>query len=367
MDRYLNRIAKLRSRLDEALCDAFLAHHPPSLSYLTGYRGDSAYLLVGPQTSIFYTDGRYTTQAAAEIPPELELVRIHSGEQFLRQLAESHPQQTLGIDENQLSANLWLKLRERLGREPRAAATTINHDRIWKDPEEIKALRQAVAIAEKALAAARPQLQPGIHELEIAAEMEYQLRRAGGSAAAFPLIVASGPRSALPHGVASPRTIAPGDPVTIDFGAVYNGYHSDQTCTFFLGEPDSEQRRVYDTLLAAQRAGFETLNEMAANGSRLTARELDGRVRRVVEAAGLGAAFSHGTGHGVGLEIHEAPSISPHSPEQALEPGMVFTIEPGCYFAERWGIRIEDTVHLTPHGAERLTTIDKQLENMIIA
>ncbi len=364
--RHLRRLDKLRQRLDEAGCEAFLIHHPPSLSYLTGYRGDSAYLLVDEKTACFYTDGRYTTQAAAEIPAAIEIIRIRSGAHFSRLLADTRRNTTLGIDEQRLNAGLWLRLREGLRREPKAAAEIINRDRLWKEAEEIAALRRAVAAAEEALTATLKQLRPGVRELDIAAEFEYRLRRAGAEKAAFDLIVASGPRSALPHGIASPRIIAPGDPVTIDFGALRDGYHSDQTCTFFLGEPEPEQLRVYETLRRAQAAGFTAL--AAGNGeSPITAPELDRQVRQVLEDAGLGAAFAHGTGHGIGLEIHEAPSLSPSGPELALTPGMVFTIEPGCYFPERWGIRIEDMVHLTPTGPEKMTTIDKSPEKMIIA
>ncbi|MEA3332711.1 MAG: Xaa-Pro peptidase family protein [Pseudomonadota bacterium] len=362
MNKHLQRLEKLRNLLDEVKCDAFLINHPANLNYYTGYSGDSAYLLLTADHGSFFTDGRYTTQATAEIPAALELIRIRSLDDLCRHINKNSKIMKLGIDEINLSAGTWLKLRRSLGgKEPVATASTLSRPRKYKEEGEITLLRKAVAIAEEALQISLKQLRPGISERDLAAEMEYQLRRAGGEKAAFPLIVASGSRSALPHGVASERIINPGDIVTIDFGACYQGYHSDQTCTFFLEEPDKEVQRVYATLLNAQNQGLKALEK------NITAQELDNQVRTVLAEAELDQWFSHGTGHGVGLEIHEAPSISQHSPAGKLESGMVFTIEPGCYFPNRWGIRIEDMIHLSNRGAEKLTTINKSLNKMIIA
>ncbi len=359
---HLARIDRLRGLLAVAECDLFLLNSPPQLRYYTGYSGDSAWLLISEKRCLFFTDGRYTTQAAGEIPTAVELCRINSASEFYRRLQEEGRGRAVGIDENSLKAAAWLKLRENLASEPRSAAAFCNQARKYKDAEEIARLKEAVRIAEQALSLTLDRLRPGIREYDIAAELEYQIRKAGGEGAAFPLIVASGPRSALPHGVASERIIAPQDPVTIDFGAVYQGYHSDQTCTFFLGDPGPEKTRVYEALFRAQQEGLQALAEKP-----LQSRELDRRVRQVLVEAGLGDHFSHGTGHGIGLEIHEAPSISPGGPDEPLAPDMVFTIEPGCYFSGRWGIRIEDTVWLRADGGERLTTLDKSLEKMVLA
>ncbi len=360
--KHPQRIEKLRNLLNEAQCDAFLINHPANLNYYTGYSGDSAYLLLSAAHNIFFTDGRYTTQAAAEIPSSFDLIRITSLSDLCQYIKVNFEIKTLGIDESKLNAGTWIKLRQNLsGKEPVAAASTLSRPRMHKDREEIELLRKAVAIAEEALQKSLPQLRPGISERDLATEIEYQIRRAGGEKAAFPLIVASGPRSALPHGVASERFINPGDIVTMDFGACYQGYHSDQTCTFFLEEPDHEVQKVYRTLYKAQDRGLKAL------ATNITARELDRQVREVLVEAELNKWFSHGTGHGVGLEIHEAPSISQQSLDGYLEQGMVFTIEPGCYFQNRWGIRIEDMIYLGDKGAEKLTTIDKSLANMIIA
>lgn len=358
---YTNRISKLCRLLPESKCDAFLINHPANLNYFTGYSGDSAYLLVTPEKSIFFTDGRYTTQAASEIPNSIDLIRITNFQDLCHSIRQNSKLKHLGADENQLCAGNWLKLEQEINPcNLKAVSTTLCRPRLHKDADEIKLLQTAVAIAEQALNNSLFRLQPGMRESDLAAEIEYQIRLGGGERAAFPLIVASGSRSALPHGVASDRRISPGDIVTIDFGACYKGYHSDQTCTFFLEEPEPEMQKVYNILYQAQKTGF------AATSQDLNGQELDNIVREYITAAGFSKEFSHGTGHGIGLEIHEAPSISPKSKDEKLEPGMVFTIEPGCYFPDRWGIRIEDTYHLTDNGPEKLTTIDKSLENMII-
>ena len=361
MPTHLNRLKKLCGLLHGAECDAILINHPASLNYYTGYSGDSAYLLVTPDKNSFFTDGRYTTQATAEIPSSLDLIRITSFQDLCCHIKKEPAVKRLGADEKQLCAGSWLKLQQEINpSELKTVSAVINKPRLHKDQEEIKLLRRAVEIAENALQSSIARLQPGTREIELAAEIEYQIRLGGGERAAFPLIVASGPRSALPHGVASERPINPGDIVTVDFGACYKGYHSDQTCTFFLKEPAAKVKLAYNALYQAQSLGFTALDQ------NITSSELDLIVRESVTNAGFGNEFSHGTGHGIGLEIHEAPSISQNSKDGILEPGMVFTIEPGCYFPNLWGIRIEDTVHLTHSGMEKLTTIDKNLNNMII-
>lgn len=361
MNPHLKRLEKLRRLLPEAGCDAFLINHPANLSYYTGYSGDSAYLLISAEKNHFFTDGRYTTQAVAEIPGAIDLIQITTIQDLCRHIKDDKSIKQLGVDENQLSAGNWLKLEKEIApAKLKTAAARLSRPRLHKDKSELTLLRRAVEIAESALQSSLKQLQAGTRESDLAAEIEYQIRLGGGERAAFPLIVASGPRSALPHGVASDRLINHGDLVTIDFGACYKGYHSDQTCTFFLKEPEKDVQKVYEAVYQAQEIGFAALEE------KITGPGLDRVVREYLTKAGLGREFSHGTGHGIGLEIHEAPSISQHSRAGELEKDMVFTIEPGCYFPNHWGIRIEDTVHLTDSGAEKLTTIDKRLENMII-
>ncbi|HDS15615.1 MAG TPA: aminopeptidase P family protein, partial [Proteobacteria bacterium] len=324
MPRHSDRLDQLHRLLESAHYDAFLISHPANLSYYTGYSGDSAYLLIGAKRSCFFTDGRYTTQAADEIPGEIDLIRINSVADLCRHLRSENLIRKLGVDETKMNLGDWLKLREHLdGREPEPAAALINLPRLCKSEDEIERLSKAVKVSETALQNTLSRLETGISEHELALELEYQMRRAGAERTAFPLIIASGPRSALPHGLASPRRLTPGDIVTIDFGACLQGYHSDQTCTYFLSEPEPEVKQVYNALYEAQHQGLQALK-----GKLLPSpRELDRTVRKVLLDSGLGEYFSHGTGHGIGLEIHEAPSISPNSTSETLEIGMVFTIE----------------------------------------
>ncbi len=355
-DRRLNR---LRQLLPESRVDAFLLHTLPALRYYSGFTGDSAFLLVEKDRATFFTDGRYTTQAAGELPPDLTLVRIDSFIQLAANLADRNIT-LLGVEEQSFSLWRSRELKKKIpGLEIVFCQQQISTPRLCKDEEELALIKEAIAIAEEAYRQAIARLKPGISEQDLALELEYQMKRRGAEKTAFDLIVASGRRSALPHGIASAKPIAPGDMITIDFGARYQGYHSDQTCTVFLGEPEPDRKKVYQDVFLAQQAGIKA----ARPG--MDAKALDRIVREVIEQAGHGDYFSHGTGHGVGLEIHEAPSISSRSTDR-LAAGMVFTIEPGCYFPHQWGIRLEDMVYLGEKGSRVLTTLDKRLEAAII-
>jgi Xaa-Pro aminopeptidase len=220
--------------------------------------------------------------------------------------------------------------------------------RIVKDMEEIRRIQGAVAIVIEALEAIKPLLRPGAIEREVSVEFEYRLKQAGSEKIPFDLIVASGTRSALPHGVASSKEIAWGDLVTIDCGAVFQGYHSDLTRTFVVGEYDSRQEDIYRIVLEAQQIGIEAIRP----GKRT--HEVDAAVRGVIEDAGYGDFFGHGTGHGIGLAMHENPYLSKDE-GPPLEKGMVVTVEPGIYLPDWGGVRIEDMVCVTSNGGEVLT------------
>ncbi len=354
-----HRLHKLKQLLTECRVDAFLLHTLPALRYYAGFTGDNAFLLVEKDRTTFFTDGRYTTQAAGELLPDLALVRIDSFVQLSANLANREIT-LLGVEEQSFS--LW-RSRELKKNIPHLEIVfcqqQISTPRLRKDEGELTLIKEAIAIAEGAYRQTVSLIKPGITEHDLALELEYQMKRRGAEKNAFDLIVASGCRSALPHGVASAKPIAPGDMITIDFGACYQGYHSDQTCTVFLGEPDSSRKKIYQDVFLAQQTGIKA----ARPG--IDAKALDRIVREVVEQTGHGDYFSHGTGHGVGLEIHEAPSISSRSTDR-LAAGMVFTIEPGCYFPHQWGVRLEDMILLTEKESRVLTTLDKRLESAII-
>ncbi|MCK4378522.1 MAG: aminopeptidase P family protein [Deltaproteobacteria bacterium] len=354
-----HRLNKLKRLLPESQAEAFFLHTLPSLRYFSGFTGDSGFLLVEADEVTFFTDGRYTTQAASELPGGISLVQIDSFIQLSSNLAERKIT-LLGVEEQSFSIFRNQELKKRIPHlQTLFCQQQISTPRLCKDKEELALIKQAIAIAEEAYQQTITLIKPGITEHDIALELEYQMKRRGAEGTAFDLIVASGYRSALPHGVASEKPIAPGDMITIDFGACYQGYHSDQTCTVFLGEPTIKHKKAYQAVFLAQQAGIK------AARPEISAKELDHIVRKMLEQAGYGEYFSHGTGHGVGLEIHEAPSISSRSTD-TLAANMVFTIEPGCYFPHQWGIRLEDMIYLTDQGSQVLTTLDKQLESAII-
>lgn len=356
---YPRRLDTLRSLLADHDIDAALLHTLPSLRYYCGFTGDSGFLLLAAADAVLYTDGRYTTQAAAEVPPLVAVIRADTFAAGARQLGARNLSR-LGFEEETLAVARFRELENALEHTALVPARQlIMAPRLVKDTGEQELLREAVGIAEAAYAEILPLVKPGVRERDIAIELEYHMRRHGAEDRAFDIIVASGERGALPHGVASDKPISPGDAVVIDFGARRHGYHSDHTCTVFLGEPSAERERVYRAVYAAQQAGI------AAARPGMTAAALDAVVRDHLAAAGLGEYFLHGTGHGVGLEIHEPPSISSRG-DTILAAGMIFTIEPGCYFPHRWGVRLEDMILLEADGGRRLTTLDKRLETAVL-
>ena len=221
-----------------------------------------------------------------------------------------------------------------------------------KDQDELGRIRAAVQLGAGLFDRALEVLHPGVKEADVAAEMEYTARRAGAEEMSFPTIIASGPRSALPHGRASSQTIAPGGFVVCDFGVILAGYCSDQTRTVWVGTASAEAHRAYEAVREAQQAAINAVRP----GTRVG--EVDGEARKVLRKEGLGRYFTHSTGHGVGLEIHEAPRVAAGQ-EEVLKPGMVITIEPGVYFPGKWGVRIEDMVAVTANGCEVLTPTSK--------
>jgi Xaa-Pro aminopeptidase len=223
-----------------------------------------------------------------------------------------------------------------------------------KTPDEVAAIRRSLCVAEAAFTGVLPLVRAGAVERDIAVALEEQLRRRGSQRLPFEIIVASGPRSALPHGVASDRVIGPGECVTLDFGAVVNGYVSDCTRTVVTAPVAARHREVYGVVLAAQQAALDGLRPG------MTGREADALARQIIGAAGYAEAFGHSLGHGVGLAVHEGPTLSPRE-EAVLEPGAVVTVEPGVYLAEWGGVRIEDLVVVTENGCENLTALPKDL------
>lgn len=323
-----------------------------NIRYLCGFSGTDGVLAVGPEGDCFLTDSRYTTQAAAQVVADelreyrvkLEGVGSWLQEQKVRRVgfeAGSLPFATVTRLQKRCPAIEWVPLDEEL--QPL---------RSIKDPGEKEVLRRAARLNRIAFEEVVEQIRPGVSEREVALALEFSLKRQGGEDKAFDFIVASGPRGALPHGVASERQIGRGELVTIDFGVRCNGYHSDETVTLAVGGVEDRLREIFDITLAAHDRA------LAAIRPGIALRELDAVARDHIAACGFGDFFGHGLGHGVGLEIHEYPTLSPRS-EALAEEGMVFTVEPGIYLPERGGVRIEDTVEVTADGYRLVTEIPK--------
>ena len=327
-----------------------------NVRYLTGFTGSNGAALIGPDRRVFLTDFRYVEQAASEVDPSFERHVISTG--VFDDLPAVLPagELRLGFEDRNVTVHQHTTLREKLhsGVELIAAGTPVEGLRAVKDAAEIERTRAACELADAAL---REILEPGIAgrtETEVALALEEAMRRRGASAASFDTIVASGPHGALPH--ASPRDVEIGDAqlVVIDWGAVLDGYCSDCTRTVASGEIGEQARIVYDLVLEAQLAGLEQVRPGVGG------RDADGAARRIIDAAGHAEHFGHSLGHGVGLEVHEKPTLSGCS-QDVLQAGNVVSCEPGVYVPGELGVRIEDLCVVTPSGREVLTHIPKEL------
>ncbi len=349
---HARRRAALRAGLADAGLDALLVTDLPNLRYLSGFTGSNGALLVtgDDEHSVLCTDGRYLTQSAEQAPDLPRLVERACAPALAHRAAGR-----TGFDSAHVTVDGHAQLREAApGLELVRAPGLVERLRMVKDDTEVAALRAACAAADTALAGLLGQggLYPGRTEREIAADLEVRLRAAGAAGPSFETIVAAGPNSAVPHHRPTDAELRPGDLVKVDFGALVDGYHSDMTRTVVLGPAAAWQRELYDLVAAAQAAGRAALRV----GSEV--RAVDSAARDVIAAAGRGSEFPHGLGHGVGLEIHEAPALS-QAGNGRIAAGMTVTVEPGVYLAGRGGIRIEDTLVVRPDGPELLTTTTK--------
>jgi Xaa-Pro aminopeptidase len=345
-DRRGERQAALRVALESEGLDALLVTHLPNIRYLTGFSGSAALLLVRPDTTTLITDFRYAVQAPGEAG-EAAVVEIdqQSVWERLGRLLAAAPAGDLGIE----SQALTVRDSERVARVTRGrlvpTSDLVERLRAIKSPEEVAAIRSAATLAQGALAEVLPTVRAGQTELEVAAALEASLRRRGSEWHPFPTIVASGPRSALPHARTSARTIEPGEWLLLDFGAQVDGYCADLTRTVVVGaRADERQRTVYELVRSAQRRALEHLR------AGMTGREGDALAREVIAARGFGDAFGHSLGHGLGLEVHEAPRLAPTA-DLPLPMHAVVTVEPGVYLPGWGGVRLEDDVYLGPDGA----------------
>ncbi|HEX7422654.1 MAG TPA: Xaa-Pro peptidase family protein [Terriglobales bacterium] len=362
---HAGRLRRLQASLSGHKLDSLLIAHLPNVRYLCGFTGSAAALLVADCGSILFTDGRYSAQAKEEVKgASIVIARksplVAAAEWLAAQRKSSTPASltpaSVGIEPESITAGMrdrlasMLKGRARL----RSAPPLVERARMVKDAAEILRIRRAVELGASLFRIARRKIRPGVSEVEVAAAMEYEARCAGAEGMSFPTILASGTRSAIVHGRASGARVPRLGFVVCDFGVILAGYCSDRTRTVHVGRPSGEARRLYEAVLEAQQAAISVVRPG------VTAGEVDGAARRVLRKRKLARYFTHSTGHGLGLEIHEAPRLAAGQ-TQKLEPGIVITIEPGAYVPGKWGVRIEDVVVVTPSGCEVLMPTDKEL------
>lgn len=351
------RLAALADGLTAAHVDGLLVTSLPSIRYLTGFSGSSALLLVTQRDAVLVTDFRYQTQAAEEAG---DVARVSIEAQSLwtglwQQMAQLTGLQVVGFEAGHLLYRDFQRLLEQGARwQWRPTTELVETLRERKDADEVASIVEAARVATDALERTLAQVRPGLTELEVAGMLEHAMRDAGSEDFAFPSIVASGERAALPHARASERAIERGDFLLLDFGAVVNGYCSDVTRTVVVGRASEEQREVYSVVRQAQ--------ERAAHGVRagMTGRDADALAREYIEQRGHGELFGHSLGHGIGLEVHEAPRLA-RTADAALPLGAVVTVEPGIYRSGWGGVRIEDDVHLAAEGPRVLTDFTREL------
>ncbi|MBR0103153.1 MAG: aminopeptidase P family protein [Selenomonadaceae bacterium] len=348
------RLIRLQEEIAAKELDAVLITKVPNVTYFSGFRGDSSALLIGKNFRKLITDGRYTEQAITQAK---SFTLVEQTEGLYKKIVEEikiSGCKRIGFEGLTMTVAEHSYLKKELkGVEFKSVA--LDKLRQVKDAAEIANIRRACEIADDAFKKVLEVIKPGIREVEVAAELEYFMRRLGSEAAAFSTIVASGWRGSLPHGTASDKTISAGELVTMDFGAKFNGYCSDITRTVCVGRATADQRKIYNLVLNAQLYGLEVIT--AGKGGV----EIDSAVRDRLTAAGYGRFFVHGLGHGVGLEIHEEPRLSKLSKCESLLPNMIVTDEPGIYIENFGGVRIEDTVLVTASTAQPLTRSPKHL------
>ena len=355
------RLERVRESMRTADLGALVSFGEADCRYLTGFTGEAASVVVTEDELILVTDSRFTIQAREEAPSaRLPLANEHRDDQLAKLLRGSLGKgRVAGIDGENLTVRRWDRLRASLAEEPRIRFTVtgeiVSGCRVVKFPDELAALRAAGELVVKAFAHLEEMPVVGRTEGEVALELEFYLRQHGSEGIPFSFIVAAGPRSAMPHAEPTSASIQPGQLMVVDIGAMVGGYASDMTRTYATGTLPAELHEAYNVVQAAQARA----RERARPG--MPCRDLDSLARTAISDAGLGDLFVHSLGHGVGLEVHEGPRLSANS-DDILAEAMVVTIEPGVYLAGQGGVRIEDTVVITPIGAEILTDWPRDLK-----
>ena len=340
-----------------AYADAALILSEVNRFYFSGFAASDGALLIRKNGALFFTDSRYTEAAEKKLGAAF----VRDSEKLFETLQAIFAEEgvkTVAVENDRLTLAEFDRLQKRLPDAAFDASARLAEDidvlRAVKAPDETEKITEAQRIAEQAFEHILTFIRPGVTEKEIALELEYHMLRNGADGLSFETIAVSGPNTSLPHGVPGERAVQPGDFITMDYGALKDGYHSDMTRTVALGRVTEKQRLVYETVFAAQEASLASLREG------VSCFDADRCARDVIAGAGFGAYFGHGTGHGVGVEIHEQPRLSPKS-KQILSAGNVVTVEPGVYLPGEFGVRIEDMAFVTPEGCVNLTRCPKHL------
>lgn len=349
------RQARLRSLLKARKLDHLLITHIPNVYYLTGFRGSAGMALLGEGDAVLFVDPRYTLQAK----DQARGVEVTEAKQRLIEAVggwlKTSKAKEVGCDDSSLSYATWRALQQAVGRRCRlrSAGGLVEGMRMVKDPFELGLIRRAALLTSEVFEDVRRLVKPGASEMDLAAEIEYRLKRKGAEGVAFETIVASGPRSALPHARASSKLLKKNEFVIFDLGAIISGYAADMTRTLYLGTPDTRARRIYQAVFDAEKTGIKAVRPGTRAGA------VDATVRRSLARRRLDEYFTHSTGHGVGLEVHEKPRLG-RGDKQRLDPGFVVTVEPGVYLEGFGGVRVEDTVAIGKDGPEVLTSSPKE-------
>ncbi len=351
---YEIRLNKFRDIMKEERLDAYFTLNPSNIYYLTGYRGDSAYLLITESNAFLYTYPLFKIEAETQIHKSVE-VKILEGKDLASLVAQDlKNSKSMGIEES-ISLHMFNLLYCKNNSRIRQITNLVERLRAQKDESELDFIKKAQKITDDIFQYVLDNLKPDrLTELDLAAEMEYQMKKMGAEGYSFKTIVATRENSAIPH--ARPRNvlIRNNSNLLMDFGVYYNGYASDMTRTIFIGKADDEFKKVYTTVLNAQKKAEENVKE----GEK--AKDIDKIARDIIKEAGYGEFFTHGLGHGVGIDVHESPPVNSKS-EIILKEGMVITIEPGIYLKDRFGVRIEDMVLVKKDGYEIITNSPKEL------
>ncbi len=350
----MSRLEKVRELMKEQELDGFILYSPYNLRYLANFTGTTGFILLTLEKAYFVTDARYTQQAQKQAQG-FEVIEHQTGwVQMMADIIQKENVRFLGYEASHLTVEMLDIFEETFSADMIPTYGLVEHVREIKDEHELATIRKACSISDAAFLHILNIIKPGMREIDIANELDFYMRKQGATGVSFDTIVASGVRSSMPHGVASDKLIEQGDFVTLDFGCYYEGYASDMTRTIAVGEPSDILKEIYDITLQAQ------LKVIEAAGPGKTGKELDLIARDYITSKGYGDKFVHSTGHGLGLEIHEAPNVN-RLADQKFVPGNVITDEPGIYLPGIGGVRIEDDLIITETGCEVIQKVTKEL------